>query len=138
MANILIVEDDQKLGSIMKEVLEEASYDVTWVESAEAVGPALQGQPADPSNPASPVQPSNFDLIYLDIMLAGEKDGYAVLRELKILPSTKHIPVVMMTNLGQTSEIERAMEAGAKDYLIKANIKDIDVLPELTLKFLQS
>ena len=61
-----------------------------------------------------------IDVICLDIILPG-KDGYTFLAELKANPKYRSIPVIILSNLGQREEIERGMNAGAVDYLIKAN-----------------
>lgn len=58
------------------------------------------------------------DLILLDAKMP-RLDGYETCRQLKRLPATRHIPVVMLSALGQEREIERGKSAGAVDYLLK-------------------
>jgi two-component system cell cycle response regulator len=58
------------------------------------------------------------DLVLLDVMMPG-LDGFETCRELKRLPATRHIPVVMVTSLGQNEERVRGLEAGADDFLTK-------------------
>lgn len=59
------------------------------------------------------------DLILLDLMLP-KIDGFQVLEECKRDISTKHIPVVVISNLGDEASIERALRLGAKEYFVKS------------------
>lgn len=61
------------------------------------------------------------DLIILDIMLPGGKNGFDLLQTLKENPKTKLIPVIMITNLGE-EEHKTALECGAVAYFTKTNI----------------
>ena len=69
------------------------------------------------------------DLILLDIVLP-KKDGYQVLQEVKANSESKHIPIVLLTNLGSIADVEKALEMGATTYLVKADYK----LEEVTEK----
>jgi CheY-like chemotaxis protein len=121
MPNILLVEDDKMLGQVITDALSEAELAVTWVRNGEEA--------------LVKVKEGKWDLLYLDIMLTGI-DGYEVLRQVKADPLTSKIKVVMLSNLGQMEEMEKAMQLGASDYVIKANI-DLKKLVELTkTKFL--
>ena len=58
------------------------------------------------------------DMLFLDIMMPG-RDGYDVCQELKNDPATKNIRVVMLTALAQQADHQKALGAGADDYLTK-------------------
>jgi len=77
------------------------------------------------------------DVILLDIFLP-KKNGFDVLKELKGDESAKKIPVILLTNLSQKSEIEQGLSLGAADYLIKAHFMPSEVVEKvkktLTLK----
>ncbi|MEK7575701.1 MAG: response regulator [Patescibacteria group bacterium] len=60
------------------------------------------------------------DLILLDILLPG-MNGYDILEKIKADKKTSGIPVVMLSNLGQKDEIEKAKNLGAEDFMIKVN-----------------
>ena len=50
-----------------------------------------------------------------------KKDGFEVLKELKADAKTRRIRVILLTNLGQKEDVDRGLELGADDYLIKAH-----------------
>jgi putative two-component system response regulator len=58
------------------------------------------------------------DLAFLDIRMP-QMDGYSVCRALKADPATAHINVVMLPALVEDYDREKAMEAGASDYITK-------------------
>jgi len=60
------------------------------------------------------------DLILLDLILP-KKDGFEVFEELKKDPKASNIPVIVLTNLEQMEDVEKALELGARTYLVKAN-----------------
>lgn len=61
------------------------------------------------------------DLILLDL-ITPKLQGFEVLRALKQDPATARIPVTVLSNLGQESDVKQALEAGAVAYLIKADL----------------
>jgi len=58
------------------------------------------------------------DLIILDVMMP-EMDGIETCTRLKADPTTKHIPVMMLTTKGETAMIEKAYAAGCNDFATK-------------------
>ena len=109
---VLIVEDDEHVSHAYSVKLKMEGVDsVIASDGEEGVAKAKTESP---------------DLIMLDVMLP-KKDGFEVLSDLKKDPATKDIPVLIMSNLGQPSDIEKAHALGAAEYLVKIDysIKDI-------------
>lgn len=70
------------------------------------------------------------DLILLDLILP-KMDGFGVLRGLKEGEETKDIPVIILTNLENTGDVQRALEMGAMTYLTKANYTLTEILEKI-------
>lgn len=70
------------------------------------------------------------DIILLDIMMP-RMDGYAVLTELKKDSKTSNIPILMLSNLGQKSDVEKGKVLGAKDYIVKASMTPAQVVEKV-------
>jgi DNA-binding response OmpR family regulator len=115
MATVLVVEDDKLLGKLLSSSLDKAGFTVML---------AINGLDAFVA-----LKDNKIDLIYLDIMLPGDMNGYDILNKLKDSNSPYlKIPVIMLSNLGQMNEINKAISMGAKDYIIKANINLEDIV----------
>ncbi|MFA4998568.1 MAG: response regulator [Candidatus Paceibacterota bacterium] len=122
MKKILFIEDESALQKTFGEVLGQAGYEVISALDGE-IGLSL----------AKEKKP---DLILLDLILP-KLHGLEVLKGLKEVEETKDIPVIILTNLEGMAEIEKAIELGAKGYLVKAQYslgeivqKVRDILPE--------
>jgi DNA-binding response OmpR family regulator len=70
------------------------------------------------------------DVILLDIVLPGI-DGFEFLKAIRKDPKTKDIPVILLTNLSQKSDVERGLALGANDYLIKAHFMPVEVIEKI-------
>lgn len=114
---VFIVEDDEFLRSLNAKKLEDAGYAVSVAVDGTS---AIQMIPAEKPN-----------LIFLDLLLPGDKDGFDVLQEIKANSETKDIPVIVFSNLGQTEDIEKAKKLGANDFLVKANFTLDDVVVKI-------
>ncbi|OGY23826.1 MAG: hypothetical protein A2Y57_03580 [Candidatus Woykebacteria bacterium RBG_13_40_7b] len=117
MARILIVEDDQFLRDLYKELLVEEGYEIDLAEDGEVgLAKVLEG---------------GYDLVLLDIMLP-KKDGLDILRESRQKkPAKENGPVVLLTNLGQEQIIKEGFTLGASGYLIKSSLTPDQVLHEV-------
>ena len=72
------------------------------------------------------VASDNPDLILLDIMMP-KMSGFEVCKKLKSDPTTKDIPIIMVTALHETGDIERGVEVGTNDFITKP-VNRIDLL----------
>ena len=70
------------------------------------------------------------DIILLDVLLP-KMNGFEVLKNLKENTATNKIPVVLLTNLGQKSDVVRGLDLGAADYLIKAHFMPSEVVAKI-------
>lgn len=102
---ILVVEDEEVLARVLEEKFDKSGYDVAIAVDGE-VALAL----------AASFKP---DAIVLDLFLP-KKSGFEVLEILKADPVLKMIPVVVVSNLGEDSDIKRAFSLGAADYYVKS------------------
>lgn len=60
------------------------------------------------------------DVLLLDILLP-KKDGFEVIKEIKATPGLGKLPILVISNLGQKEDIDKALSLGASDYFIKAH-----------------
>lgn len=70
------------------------------------------------------------DLVLLDIVLP-KMDGFQVLSGIRKDPATAKMPVILLTNLGQKSDVDRGLSLGANDYLIKAHFLPSEVIAKV-------
>ena len=110
---ILLAEDDKFISIAYRHGLEQAGFEVVL---------ASDGQQA-----MEKARAEKPDLILLDIIMP-VKNGFDVLQDLKADADLKEIPVIILSNLGQSTDIKRGQELGAADYLIKANHSLEDVI----------
>jgi DNA-binding response OmpR family regulator len=101
---VLLVDDENDILDLVSYNLGEAGYSVyTAATGLEALNKARQYLP---------------DLIVLDLMLP-ELDGIAVCEILRKQPSTKNIPVVMLTSWASEDAKAIGLQTGASDYVVK-------------------
>lgn len=115
MTKLLIIEDDLVLQEALRDFLTAEGFEIVCaLDGDEGVEKAFSEKPA---------------LILLDIVLP-KKDGYEVLKEIKANEEMANVPIVLLTNLGSITDIEKALALGATTYLVKADYK----LDEITQK----
>jgi len=103
---ILIVEDDKFLRELFVRKMFSEGFDVESAVDADQVFEILATKKPE--------------VILLDLILPGI-DGFEILDKLKKDDKLKTIPVIVISNLGQKEDIDRATKLGAVDFLIKAN-----------------
>lgn len=100
-AHLLIVDDDERIRSLLQKFLIRAGF---WVSAAR-----------DAAHARRLLDGLEFDMIVLDVMMPGE-DGISLTRSLRTELAT---PILLLTAKGETSERIEGLEAGADDYLTK-------------------
>ncbi len=70
-------------------------------------------------------------IILLDLILPGE-DGFSILEKIKKDSNLADIPVIILSNLGQQEDIDRAMALGAMDFMVKANFTLDEIIEKVT------
>ena len=104
---ILLAEDDRFLRRAAESALKRAGFTVL---------PAADGEEA-----LRLARAEKPDLVLLDLIMP-KLQGFEVLKALKADPTTAMIPVIVLSNLGQDGDVQRALESGAVAYLVKANL----------------
>jgi two-component system OmpR family response regulator/two-component system copper resistance phosphate regulon response regulator CusR len=100
--DVLIVEDDARLGKALQQGLRENRHDCTWIRNGRHGLDLARGQ--------------KFDVVILDLMLP-DVEGLEILRTLR--SECVQTPVLILTALGSVEERVTGLKTGADDYLIK-------------------
>ena len=99
--HILIVDDDDRIRSLLKDFLKDNSYIVSTAENS------IQAK--------KKLEYLKFDIIILDVMMPGQ-NGYDLTREIK---KDMKVPIILLTAKGEVENRIRGLEIGADDYLGK-------------------
>lgn len=110
---VLLAEDDRFLRKAAETALKRQGFTVL---------PAVDGEEA-----LRMARAEAPDIVLLDLIMP-KLQGFEVLRALKADPATTKIPVIILSNLGQESDVKQAMEAGAAGYFVKANLSLQDLV----------
>ncbi|HET7436480.1 MAG TPA: EAL domain-containing response regulator [Thermoanaerobaculia bacterium] len=102
---ILVLDDDENVGTFIRAALPDTSYRVVWRANVAAAIAA-----ADEEKP---------DLAIVDIGLDGDGTGWDLLRHIRASSSRANVPVVMLTGSTDTLNRERSLRLGADRYLLK-------------------
>ncbi len=116
-SKVLIVDDNPQMVELLQAYLEDLPQ-VTVLAAGDGEE-ALQKVAAE-----------RPDLVLLDIMMP-RMSGYEVCRKMKADPATQMIPVIMVTALDELTDIERGVEVGSDDYLVKP-IKRVELVSRVS------
>lgn len=116
MAKILVVEDDRFLASAFRAKLVKSGFEVRiaydGVEGLDALNDWLP------------------DLIVLDLVMP-EMDGFGFLEVIKQQEVLRSLPIIVMSNLGQQSDIDKALALGANNYISKSELSIGEIVDEV-------
>lgn len=114
--NILLVEDDAFIAGMYQTKLSTLGYTVRVANDGDEGWRMLTAE--------------RPDLLLLDIVLP-KRDGFEILAAARKDPKLKDLPILLLTNLGQKPDVQRGLELGANDYIIKAHFTPSEVVEKI-------
>lgn len=113
---IVWVEDDKFLVSLIQKRMEGTNAELIQVtDGAFAYDKVKEVRP---------------NIVVLDLLMPNI-DGFEILKRIKADPEIKDTPVLVLSNLGQKEEIEKAHDLGATKFVVKATIGLDGIIPEI-------
>jgi CheY-like chemotaxis protein len=109
---VLVIDDDIRNVFALASTLEQRGMKVVFAENGRQGIERLQQHP-------------NTDLVLLDIMMP-EMDGYETTDAIRSMPRFEHLPIIVVTAKAMKGDREKALAAGASDYITKP--VDVDLL----------
>jgi CheY-like chemotaxis protein len=113
---ILIIEDDEILLSLLQKKLSKEGYQISIANDG------LEG--------VKKIREEKPDLILLDIIMP-RVNGFEVLEEIQKDPALKTIPVIVISNSGEPTEINKIKRLGVKDWLIKTEFDPQEIINKI-------
>jgi DNA-binding response OmpR family regulator len=105
MAHILIVDDQQSVLLTLEALLKSDNHLVTACTNAIDAMAKLNAEP--------------FDLVISDVVMSVGGTGLALLRTIRNQPHLSRIPVILLTGKREKTDVEKGIQAGADDYVVK-------------------
>jgi DNA-binding response OmpR family regulator len=99
---ILLAEDDENLGSLLKEYLQAKSYEAHWLSDGEKAYKSFEK--------------NRYDICILDIMMP-HKDGITLAREIRMIDP--EMPIIFLTAKSMKEDVLEGFSVGADDYMTK-------------------
>lgn len=118
MAKILLVEDDALLSKLYQKKLTVDGFDVVVCHDGQEGFEKMKAW-----------QP---DLVLMDMMMP-KLNGIQTLEKAKADMQTKHIPIIMLTNMSGVGDAELALSKGAASYLVKSDQKPAEVIEQVRM-----
>lgn len=116
MPTILMIDEDRFLRKIYRDKLSRAGFKfLEATNGEEGLNKVVSERP---------------DIILLDLILP-RKNGFDVLYEIKANKEIRDIPVIILSNLSQDSDVERGISLGAEEYLVKPEVSLTQVIDKV-------
>lgn len=103
-SRILIVDDDEMIRKLLRQILEQNGFSVFESDSGEAALDSVRTQAPD--------------LILLDVIMEGI-DGFTACRSIKEMPNMEEVPIIFVTGRSDTNSVVKGLDAGGSDYITK-------------------
>lgn len=113
---VLIIEDDRFLSSLMKARLEKEGF--------------LPTQAFDGEEAFNILKKDKPDLIILDLIMP-KVSGFELLENISVDPQIGRVPVMILSNLGQESDIQKVKRLGATQYFVKVKTSIDDLVSKV-------
>lgn len=117
LKRIMIIEDDKFLSSLIRVRLEKDGFTVIQAFDGEEAVELLKTE--------------RPNLIVLDLIMP-KVTGFEVLQKISLMPDVANVPVVILSNLAQDSDVQKARDYGAREYFVKVKISIDDVIKKIS------
>ncbi len=105
MAKVLVVDDNESMQKILNSILQSRGHMTVACK--------------EPRDALEKIASEAFDLVISDIMMPGGVTGFDFVKTMRKRPELSSIPVIMVTGRRDRRDIERAIQSGADDYVVK-------------------
>lgn len=113
---VLVVEDEALLANLLEKKLKSTGFEVLKVHNGK--------------DAMEVIETKDLDLILLDIILP-KMSGFEFMKEIQESPRVDDMPIVIVSNLGQKSDIEKGKKLGAVGYFVKAKMSIDDLVGQV-------
>lgn len=113
---ILIIEDDKFLAELLAKKIVQAGFNASYASNGK--------------DGIKEIRTSYPSLILLDLLLP-DSSGFEILAEAKKDPKISSIPVVILSNLSLKEDIDKGLDLGAADYLIKSQLSMDEIVDKV-------